>query len=131
MQPPDSASLDPAEIERRLPLWTALADLFLDTDVMLSVPHIARTIVDGGWSTVEAEEALRWEVRPAFYRNLLSIAGEWAGWDPREVRQAVVEARSDKMGRFLIGRNRFMPRAEWRAVVTEIERLQQDNPRHS
>lgn len=114
-----------AEIERRLPLWTALADLFLDTDVMHCVPHVARVIVEGGWRVEEAEDLLRWEVRPAFYRNLFNIAGEWAGWHPYEVRRAVLDARGEKLGRFLIGRNRFMPRAAWRAVVVEVERLRQ------
>ena len=118
MQPPDSA-----EIERRLPLWTALADLFLDTDVMLCVPNVARVIVEDGWSIDEAEEALRWEVRPAFYRNLVNIAGEWAGWDPHEVSRAVLYARGGRIDRFVIGRNRFMPRRAWRAIAVEVARL--------
>lgn len=117
-----TAPLDEAEVARRLPLWTALSDLFLDTDVMSSVPHIARTIVSGGWRLAEAEEVLRWEVRPAFYRNLLSIAGEWAGWPEDVVRDAVLKARDRRMTRIAIGQDRFMPE-EWSAVIAEVERL--------
>ncbi|WP_447727384.1 DUF7079 family protein [Sphingomonas koreensis] len=124
MPPPVLAPLDSAEVERRLPLWTALADLFLDTDVMLSVPYIARTIVEGGWQIDEAEAALRWEVRPAFYVNLLDIAGEWAGWHPDFVRERVLEKRGT--GRIVIGNDRFMPK-EWNAVVAEIARLRRQS----
>ena len=66
---------DEAEIARRLPVWTALSDLFLDTDVMLSVPYIARTIVGSGYALDAVEAMLRWEVRPAFWINLISVAG--------------------------------------------------------
>lgn len=114
---------DAAQIERRLPLWTALADLFLDTDAMLSVPYIARTIVEGGYDLEDAEAALRWEVRPAFYFNLLDVAGEWAGWHPDFVRERVLEAASGKMHRLILGHSRLMPYEEWRAVVAEVERL--------
>jgi hypothetical protein len=116
--------LDPADVERRLPLWTALADLFLDTDVMLCVPHISRTIAEGGWSIDEAENALRWDVRPAFYSNLFNIAGEWEGWDPAYVRNAVIAARGDRAARFIVGRKRYMPRRAWRANVAEVMRMQ-------
>lgn len=120
MQPPDSAPLEPAEIERRLPLWIALSDLFLDTDVTPMLPYIARTIVEGGWSIEAAEAALRWEVRPAFYHNFLDVAGEWAGWPDAYVRERVLERRGTAGD--VIGSDRFMPE-EWRAVVAEVERL--------
>ncbi|MDF2381729.1 hypothetical protein JMG10_09655 [Nostoc ellipsosporum NOK] len=115
---------DEARIARRLPLWIALADLFLDTDAMLQVPNVARTIVEGGYDLADAETALRWEVRPAFYFNLLDIAGEWAGWHPDFVRERIIEvaARGWKH-RLVVGRRRFMPDRAWRAVVAEVERL--------
>lgn len=113
-----------AEIARALPLWTALSDLFLDTDVLLSVPYIARTIVETGYSIDEAEEMLRWDVRPAFYGNLLSVAGEWAGWPADFVRERVLAVRGKRADRFLIGENRFFPREEWAAVVAAVIALQ-------
>lgn len=120
MQPPDSAPLAADEVERRLPLWTALSDLFLDTDVTSSLPYIARTIVEGGWPIDAAEDALRWEVRPAFYHNFLDPAGEWAGWPDDYVRERVIEKRGTAGE--VIGSDRFMPE-EWPAVVAEVARL--------
>lgn len=122
-----TASDEPAEIVRLVPLWTALADLFLDTDAMLSVPYIARTIVEGGFTVAEAEHALRWDVRPAFYRNLLSIAGEWAGWPEDYVRERVLAMRGARLERLILGSEFFFPRVEWAAVVAQVDRLRGDS----
>lgn len=114
---------DEEEIKRRLPLWIALADLFLDTDEMLQVPHVVRAIVEGGYDLDDAEAALRWEVRPAFYFNLLDIAGEWAAWHPDFVRERMLETGMNWKHRLILGRNRFMPDKAWPAVRAEVARL--------
>lgn len=111
------------EVDRALPLLTALADLYLDTDALLAVPHIARIIVEGGYTVEQVEAMLRWDVRPAFYTNLLSVAGEWAGWHPEFVRERVLAVTKRRVDRFIIGADRFFPRTEWAAVVAEVERL--------
>jgi hypothetical protein len=110
-----------------MPLWCALADLFLDTDMPEHwVPTIANVIVRDGWSIEEAERVLRWEVRPAFYFNLLDIAGEWAGWRDEDVRRLVLAARNPKGAkRLLLGENRFMPADYWPQIIDEVGRLRQ------
>ena len=114
-------SLTEAEIARRLPVWAALSDLFLDTDVMLSVPYIARTIMESGYPLDEVELMLRWEVRPAFWGNLLSVAGEWAGWPEDFVRDRVLACGGKRVERWLIGRDRFFPREGWAAVIAAVQ----------
>jgi len=114
------------EVDRALPLLTALADLYLDTDVMPAVPHIARIIVERGYTVQQAEAMLRWDVRPAFYTNLLSVAGEWAGWSPEFVRERVLAVSGRRVDRFIIGADRFFPRIEWAAIVDEVERIKRD-----
>jgi len=111
------------EVDRALPLLTALADLYLDTDPMLAVPGIARVIVDGGYTLDAVEAMLRRDVRPAFYANLLLVAGEWAGWSPEFVRERVLATSERRVGRFLAGGDRFFPRAAWAAIVAEVARL--------
>ena len=49
--------------------------------------------------------------------NLLSVAGEWAGWSEDFVRDRVLAAWNARAERFLLGTNRLMPRREWAAVV--------------
>lgn len=116
--------LSEAEIARRLPVWTALADLYLDTDAMLQVGHISRTIAESDFDISEVQAILRWEVRPAFYRNLLQIAGEWAGWHEDEVRCAVLTTDVGAVERILLGERRFMPRRKvWSAIVHAVRRL--------
>ena len=87
--------MDDQEIRRRVPVWTALSDLFLDTEMQDNEhQHIARVISEAGYSAAEADHILRTEVAPVFYMNMLSVAGEWAGWSEEEVRKMVLERLS-------------------------------------
>jgi hypothetical protein len=117
------------EIARRMPLWCALAELFLDTDMPeVWIPNIAGVIVRDGWSLDEADHALRWEVRPAFYHNLLAVAGEWAGWHDADVRRLVLATRAPgRLTRALLGTSRFMP-LYWPEIAAEVTRLHVQPP---
>ncbi len=80
------------EIARRLPVWIALADLYLDCEPDESdIRWIADTIRDAGYSLPEAESILRYEVAPAFVSNLLALpGGVWDLWLEDEVREMVL-----------------------------------------
>ncbi len=66
------------EIARRMPVWSALSDIFLDQELRPSAyRYIADTIMANGFSPAEAEAMFRDEVAPAFAINLWSVAGEW------------------------------------------------------
>jgi hypothetical protein len=70
------------DLERRRPVWGALADLFLDTALQPEDHRrIARVLAKSGYSEPELEQILRSEVGPVMLPNLLSVAGEWAGFD--------------------------------------------------
>ncbi len=73
--------LTPTDVERRLPLWRALADLYLDTEDAGFVANIVSVAEQAGFTADDVDQILRWEVRPALYANYLNVAGEWAGWD--------------------------------------------------
>jgi hypothetical protein len=74
--------LTPYEIEHRLPLWRALSDLFLDTELdEVTYRHIARVVVEAGTAPQEIDRILWDEVFPALADNLRIVAGEWAGFD--------------------------------------------------
>ncbi len=76
-----SLSAAVANADARIPVWTALSDLYLDTDVALSHDCIARTLAASPYSLDELRDMLMYDVHPALYPNLMSVAGEWAGFD--------------------------------------------------
>lgn len=71
----------PPDIEARTPVWAALSDLYLDTDVARFYDHIVETLAASPYPLDELERILFREIHPALYPNLLSVAGEWAGFD--------------------------------------------------
>ncbi len=84
-----SVSLTNDEIEARAPVWAALSNLFVDTDVSLLRDHIATELAASPYSDAELLQILRQEAGPTFFANLLSVAGEWVGWDAAEASAKV------------------------------------------
>lgn len=83
-----------AEIERRLPVWVAMSDLFLDTYPFdWTLRHIAAEVMAADFSEPEAREIFRNEVGPAFASNLLQVAGEWAMFGDELVRAEILKGR--------------------------------------
>jgi hypothetical protein len=83
--------LSAEDIEKRLPLWCALSELFLDTELQpADFDRVAAAVVGAGVSADEARETLEKEVAPVFIANALSVAGEWAGWPEDFVRERIV-----------------------------------------
>ena len=70
-----------ADLARRRPVWLALSDLFLDTDVQLFRGLNTRLLAASPYSVDELDTILREEVYPACSFNLSLVAGEWAGFD--------------------------------------------------
>ena len=75
------AKLTNAEIAARRPVWVALSDLFLDTDVSLSYEYTAQICARSEYTLDELKQILINEVAPVVSVNLFSMAGEWAGFD--------------------------------------------------
>ena len=79
------------ELDRRVPVWTALTDLFRDTEFTdLDAAYVARVLTASGYDPPTLERIFRDEVAPAFGGNMLSVAGEWAGWSEEVVRDHVL-----------------------------------------
>lgn len=71
----------PDEAQRR-PVWIALADLYLDTELQDDdFRRIAAVCAASSFSWSEILLINYNEVAPALWFNLQEIAGEWAGWD--------------------------------------------------
>lgn len=81
------------DIERRLPVWCALSELFLDTELQPSdYQWIADVLRASGYSRAELRAVFENEVAPAFVPNLFSVAGQWAGWREEDVRDIVLRS---------------------------------------
>lgn len=86
--------LDEAELGRRKPVWSALSDLFLDTDVSLSREYDARILAESPYSIEQIERILLDEVSPACIGNLRSVAGEWAGFPDNWLVEQITTMRA-------------------------------------
>ena len=79
-----------ADLARRRPVWLALSDLFLDTDVQLFRDMNTRLLADSTYSLDELDTILREEVYPACSFNLSLVAGEWGGFDSDWLEQRIL-----------------------------------------
>ncbi len=79
--------------DARIPVWNALSDLYLDTDVTLSHDYIVRTLAASPYSLDDLHDMLMYDVHPALYPNLMSVAGEWAGFDDAWLLERIATIR--------------------------------------
>lgn len=67
--------------QRRLKVWQALSELFLDTEIdNATFAYVAKAIIESEYSPGDIQTILWGEVFPALESNLRSVAGEWVGW---------------------------------------------------
>jgi hypothetical protein len=110
--------MDPAELDRRRPVWDALSDVFLDTETRWGFPRIASVLVASGYDEATLERIWRYEVFPEFRSNLDSVAGEWAAFILDEPSLARRAAR----GETATGRANYWLRAgildtQWQGIL--------------
>ena len=83
-------ALTTAEIVVRKPVWWALSELFLDTELPSNwLMQIAEMVRSSGYSEEEIHRIFRREVSPVFCLNHLAVAGEWESWSEDEVEARV------------------------------------------
>lgn len=109
-------------IEARAPVWNALSELFLDTELQ-SEDHerIARVLAASPYSTTKLEEILRFEVTPVLKANLQSMVGEWNGFDETWMHEQMTP-RIDTRRLFNFGVF-WMVRAHWTDIVQRVAAL--------
>ncbi|MEM1001012.1 MAG: hypothetical protein AAGH46_00010 [Bacteroidota bacterium] len=70
------------EIERRKPVWLAISEFYLDTELETNdALRIRETFRNSGYSLSELKNIDFYEVKPIVGMNLWSNTGEWAGFD--------------------------------------------------
>ena len=70
------------DLKRRKKVWNALSEFYLDTSLRASdFERIAAVFKQSVYSIEEIKLIDLYEVFPLLQANLLSVAGEWAGFD--------------------------------------------------
>lgn len=82
-------SFDQNELAVRRKVWLALSELYLDNET--HDPSIADALARSPYSLETLRDILQYEVHPVVCFNLLSAAGEWAGFD-----ESVLSARIER-----------------------------------
>jgi hypothetical protein len=114
----------PEDLANRRPVWEALSDMFLDTDVSLTRAWRVQRLAESPYSVSELQHILVEEVYPACKYNLLSVAGEWSGFDPEWLEHKVLRRHASpfRLLHALNLRRIIAPlAAEWRATKAGIE----------
>lgn len=124
------SELSNEKVERCLPAWCALSELFLDIELQpADCARIATIISKAGFSVGEAETILEEEVAPAFTHNLLSISGEWAGWSGEFVKERVLAHLNGGVAQRAIAkararRHRTLYIGAWKDVARRLAQIQ-------
>ncbi|MCP4266207.1 MAG: hypothetical protein GY777_11645 [Candidatus Brocadiaceae bacterium] len=122
-----------SDIEQRKPVWIALSDLFLDTDVTLCYSNIIHVCSKSPYSVETLRNILCEEVTPVVSSNLLGIAGEWAGFNEEWLVESIIKRiRSKKSirNKYLklfpnIVFNRYAKK-HWNRIESKIEFLRKN-----
>jgi hypothetical protein len=114
-------------VDERLPVWNVLSELFLDTELQEDDhQRIARVLAASPYSEKKLDEILRFEVTPVLKWNLLSIAGEWAGFDETWLRQKLAP-RIDARPWLRLGVFWMMPR-RWTHILSLVAKSRVKEP---
>jgi hypothetical protein len=115
-----------AQIKERLPVWEALSEFFLDTELQPDdYARIAKLLAASAYSEKQIEQILVDEVCPVCRLNLLTVAGEWIGFD----RQWLGDTIGGRLGKkprfrwFFVLRHRWMYGRHWNKVRPMIVAL--------
>src|SRR5476649_481160 len=112
------------DMDQRTPVWIAMTDFFLDTALTeVTISNISEICAASPYSTRELERIMFTEVWPAFLPNLVSVAGEWAGWKEGFIKERILSCykprfyfswKFNPMKRFFCG--------QWAAVEQQVTR---------
>jgi hypothetical protein len=125
--------LSESELQRRKPVWSAIAVLWLDTELQdYHIGYIAEAAIDSGYSIEQLNQIYLYEVAPVVAGNMWVSAGVWDAFDD-EWLHARAAKRAGKKNRWLrfwiaigIGRKflTYATQTEWERVLEKLRMLQ-------
>ncbi len=80
-------------IANRLPVWKALSNLYIDTELQdYDFKNIAYIIKESPYQLEEVKNIHKYEVFPVLYQNLLIVAGVWDGFDEKWLAEEIIKS---------------------------------------
>ncbi len=77
------------ELEKRIPIWNSISEFYLDTELQnANYEAITNTFLNSDLHLSELKEIDLYEVFPVLKGNLMSVAGEWNGFDEKWLKKA-------------------------------------------
>lgn len=117
------------DIENRKPVWDALSDLYLDTEIQdYTLASIADTCARSPYSIVEIERIMFLEVQPIVGINLKSITGVWDYFDQEWLAEKIMTRYKRHSWRFWnihLGKRYFGK--QWRDIISKIQEIRDTN----
>jgi hypothetical protein len=92
-------------IEARKPIWLALSEFYLDTELQeIDFKYITEKILESPYSLEEVKQINKYEVFPILQLNLLSVAGVWAGFDEEWLIKSIIKSlnKRNKVNKLVI-----------------------------
>lgn len=87
----DSVMTNEINIDQRKPIWSALADLYLDTELDdVDFKRIAIVFVNSPYSLDEILNINKQEVYPILINNLLNLSGVWEGFNEDSLADSIL-----------------------------------------
>ena len=91
--------LSETQIERRKPVWTALSDLWLDTELSdRGLSHIAGVLDASGFTLAQLQRIYLYKVAPDVFLNFWSVAGVWDCFDEEWLHEEIVHGLDRRTG---------------------------------
>lgn len=127
---------DESQIQKRRPVWMALSELWLDTELStMDLERIAHVMAASRLSIEELRQVYLVEVAPVVSPNLLSVAGVWAGFDEEWLCSQIIRNLRDRPRRtrfwawFPLTRRLMVYATErhWTKLVELVLRFRDDN----
>lgn len=115
-------------LDERFPVWNALSDFFLDTELDSSdYDRIAGILAESPYSTEELRDILSFEVTPVCRFNLFSIAGEWSGFDPDWLNSRILP-KKDKRPKWAYAHlHKWIYQRHWKKIADRIDAVRNKN----
>lgn len=78
-------------LEEREPIWMALSEFYLDTELSSDdLVFTAKIFNNSPYTLEEIKRINKYEVYPVFYPNLLSMYGVWNGFDKTWLIECII-----------------------------------------
>ncbi len=111
---------DVVTLNKRKPLWIALSNLFLDTELQdYDLIHIAETMRESDYSLDDINAILMLEVLPVCIGNMCVLPGGiWTGFDKDELVKSILSAKPpNRFKRWLHNRSFSLIKDDWESVT--------------